>query len=91
MSGTPLPPKVAASGLGYTLSGNLLDPTSAAAAAYGFSYSKLLERECEGGGACCGGGKWEGVTVRGQICGRVLWKSQPQLPSMPSLHPPADM
>jgi hypothetical protein len=45
MSGTPLPPKVAASGPGYTLSGNLLDPTSAAAAAYGFSYSKLLERE----------------------------------------------
>lgn len=36
IQGKPLPAKVAESGLGYTLSGKLLDPTSAAAKAYGF-------------------------------------------------------
>jgi protein MYSM1 len=45
MSGTSLPVRVLESGAGYTLSGNLLDPNSAAAAAYGFSYDLLLERE----------------------------------------------
>jgi len=60
MAGAPLPPRVLESGAGYTLSGNLLDPHSAAAAAYGFSYELLMEREHgeEGGGRM---GVWEGV------------------------------
>lgn len=45
MSGAPLPARVCESGRGYTLSGNLLDPASAAAAAYGFSYDLLMERK----------------------------------------------
>jgi hypothetical protein len=41
VAGTPLPAKVIESGCGYTLSGKLLDPHSAAAAAYGFSMAAL--------------------------------------------------
>lgn len=44
LAGEPLPAAVAASGAGYTLSGKLLDPSSAAAAAYGFK-PELLSRE----------------------------------------------
>lgn len=56
MSGAPLPVRVCESGRGYTLSGNLLDPGSAAAAAYGFSYDLLMEREC-----CCSLSKQQGL------------------------------
>lgn len=35
MDGALLPPKMAESGAGYTLSGKLLDPDSASARAYG--------------------------------------------------------
>ena len=45
LSGQELPKKVAESGLGYTLSGKLLDPNSAAARAYGFR-PELLQSEC---------------------------------------------
>jgi SHAQKYF class myb-like DNA-binding protein len=45
LSGQELPKKVAESGLGYTLSGKLLDPHSAAARAYGFR-PELLQSEC---------------------------------------------
>jgi SHAQKYF class myb-like DNA-binding protein len=41
LSGTPLPAKVAESGLGWTLSGKLLDPNSSAARAYGFKKELL--------------------------------------------------
>jgi SHAQKYF class myb-like DNA-binding protein len=56
MAGTPLPPRVLESGRGYTLSGNLLDPSSAAAAAYGFKYDLLLTREFGCVNVCVGGG-----------------------------------
>ena len=36
LAGSPLPAAVAASGIGYTLSGKMLDPVSASAKAYGF-------------------------------------------------------
>jgi SHAQKYF class myb-like DNA-binding protein len=36
LAGQPLPAKVAETGLGWTLSGKLLDPNSSAARAYGF-------------------------------------------------------
>ena len=41
MKGEPLPSRVAESGCGYTLSGKLLDPESAAAKAYGFKEGML--------------------------------------------------
>ena len=41
MKGVLLPSKVAESGTGYTLSGKLLDPQSAAAKAYGFREGML--------------------------------------------------
>ena len=41
LSGLLLPSKVAESGTGYTLSGKLLDPQSAAAKAYGFKEGML--------------------------------------------------
>ena len=41
LSGVLLPSKVAESGTGYTLSGKLLDPQSAAAKAYGFKEGML--------------------------------------------------
>ena len=41
LAGKPLPPKVAETGLGYTLSGKPLDPNSAAAKAYGFKPDSL--------------------------------------------------
>ena len=37
----PLPPKVAETGIGYTLSGKLLDPISSSAHAYGFKPAML--------------------------------------------------
>ena len=54
LAGKSLPPKVAETGLGYTLSGKPLDPNSAAAKAYGFKpdslASKLHVTLCQ---ACC--------------------------------------
>ncbi len=47
LAGKPLPPAVARTGLGYTLSGSPLDPYSAAARSYGFR-PELLSRECGG-------------------------------------------
>lgn len=44
LAGQALPNKVAESGRGYTLSGKLLDPASAAAQAYGFK-EELIQRE----------------------------------------------
>ena len=41
LNGVLLPSKVAESGTGYTLSGKLLDPQSAAAKAYGFKEGML--------------------------------------------------
>ncbi len=44
ISGKPVPPKVAETGQGYTLSGKPLDPTSSAARAYGLK-PEILESE----------------------------------------------
>ncbi|GMH38254.1 hypothetical protein BSKO_06138 [Bryopsis sp. KO-2023] len=48
MRGLPLPPKVSETGVGYTLSGKLLDPTSTSAKAYGFNPHALKELSEEG-------------------------------------------
>ena len=48
LQGKPLPPKVAESGDGYTLSGKPLDPTSAAALAYGFKPDTQLDEGLAG-------------------------------------------
>eukprot|EP00877_Chromochloris_zofingiensis_P009007 jgi/Chrzof1/435/Cz01g15230.t1 len=45
LTGQPLPPKVAETGIGYTLSGKLLDPNSAAGKAYGFKPELILKLE----------------------------------------------
>ena len=44
LAGKPVPPKVAETGRGYTLSGKPLDPHSAAAKAYGFKPDSLASR-----------------------------------------------
>ncbi|KAK9867584.1 hypothetical protein WJX84_008166 [Apatococcus fuscideae] len=57
LAGKPLPPKVAETGLGYTLSGKPLDPNSAAAKAYGFkpdSLAKLQGSTAQAGIAVAG-------------------------------------
>mmetsp|Transcript_8971 Transcript_8971/g.19194 ORF Transcript_8971/g.19194 Transcript_8971/m.19194 type:complete len:703 (-) Transcript_8971:278-2386(-) len=47
LAGKPLPAKMSDSGAGYTLSGKLLDPTSAAAKAYGFKPELLAKLTAE--------------------------------------------
>ncbi|KAK9822060.1 hypothetical protein WJX74_004480 [Apatococcus lobatus] len=57
LAGKPLPPKVAETGRGYTLSGKPLDPHSAAAKAYGFksdSLAKLQGTDAAAGIAAAG-------------------------------------